>query len=75
MEITLNVVRQNRSKRIWKRVEKNWFQLIIGLIGLIHGWYIITKQVNLNEGGGSFTIWITAIALIKTALKDDDKPE
>jgi hypothetical protein len=65
-------VRQSRLGKIWKRITKNWFQLTIGLVGILHGWAIVTKQIDLTTAGGSLSTFITAIALIKNALKDED---
>jgi len=55
----------------WARIKRKWFQLSIALVALIHGWAIVTKQVDLTTAGGSLSTFITAVAMIKTALKNE----
>lgn len=52
-------------------MQKNWFQLSISLVAVLHGWAIVTKQIDLTTAGGSLSTFITAIAMIKSTLKDD----
>lgn len=69
------VTKQRRAKArfaFWRKIKSAWFQLSISLVAVLHGWAIVTKQVDLTTAGGSLSTFITAVAMIKTALKDKD---
>lgn len=61
----------SRKKSIWNRIKRQWFGLSIGLVGVVHGWFIVTKQIDLATAGGAFSTFIVALTSVKTALKDE----
>jgi hypothetical protein len=60
-----------RKLTVWDKLKRNWFGLAVGLVGCLHSWALLTKQIDLSTAGGSFSTFVVALASVKTALKDE----